>query len=329
MIDKYDLSVSVIVPLFNAKKWVEQCVLNLKDLVNETDYPIEVLLIDNGSSDDTLSILQKMVLNEPSFKILRSKEKGIIHALNAGVFQAKNAWIMRHDCDDLSSPKRVAVFQNTLSMLDSITYEKIALVTSRSLLANSEDLIIGQGPQLHGYAKLKDIVKETSPFIHGSVFLKASIVQKMGGYPNEMMHAEDFALWRRLSKTDYYAFGLEQYLYWYRFHSTSVSSQCSEQQIRSVEKVLKIQKSRCWTHFERGIIRRLIWEKNKKEAILFAKSTFNLDIPSISDVFQMIRLIVGDNVDLFKGRVILYRNEDVKKFQNYVNGIKLNLHHKV
>lgn len=323
MINEPDLSISVIVPLLNATKWIKQCLLNLNDLIKETDYPIEVLLVDNGSSDDTYAILQEIVLNDPNFRILRSKEKGIINALNTGVFQAKNTWIMRHDCDDLSSPKRVAVFQNTLSRLDSIIYEKIALVTSRSLLSNSKDLIIGQGPQLHGYVKLKDLVKDTSPFIHGSVFLKTSIIQKMGGYPNEMMYAEDFALWRRLSKTDFYAFGLEEYLYWYRFHSTSISSQCSNQQICSVEKILNIRKSRCWTYFERGVIRRLIWEKNRKEAIIFAKKTFKLDIPSKSDIFQIIRLILGDIVDLLRGRMILYRSEDVRSFQNYANKIRL------
>ena len=75
------MKVSVIVPVYNIEKYVARCILSLK---NQTYKDIEVLIIDDGSTDDSKNIAEKLVVGDDRFVIISQKNRGVSAARNTG-----------------------------------------------------------------------------------------------------------------------------------------------------------------------------------------------------------------------------------------------------
>ena len=86
-----DKKVSVIVPVYNSRKTIGRC---LKRLVNQS-YPVEIIVVDDGSIDNTVEIVQKFKV-----KLLKQRHKGPGAARNLGVSKAKGDIIVLVDSDE-------------------------------------------------------------------------------------------------------------------------------------------------------------------------------------------------------------------------------------
>lgn len=90
------IKVSVIVPVYNAEKYIEKCV---ESLVNQTLKDIEIIIINDGSTDNTLNILNKLSKSS-SIKVMTTKNNGIGITRNNGLKKAKGDYIFFLDGDD-------------------------------------------------------------------------------------------------------------------------------------------------------------------------------------------------------------------------------------
>ncbi|GET47132.1 glycosyltransferase [Capnocytophaga felis] len=103
IIDQTEL-VSVVIPCYNAEKYIERCLLSV---LNQSYQNFDILLIDDASEDKTLKIISKF--NDNRLKIFRNAtNKGIVYALNKDISEAKGNYIARLDSDDLMQPNRIA-----------------------------------------------------------------------------------------------------------------------------------------------------------------------------------------------------------------------------
>lgn len=91
------MKVSVIVPVYNIEKYVARCILSLK---NQTYKDIEVLIIDDGSTDDSKNIAEKLVVGDDRFVIISQKNRGVSAARNTGLKFASGDFVMFVDGDD-------------------------------------------------------------------------------------------------------------------------------------------------------------------------------------------------------------------------------------
>ena len=89
--------ISIIVPVHNAEKYLEQC---LDSLVNQTLFNIEVLCMDDGSNDDSWNILKNYSQNDNRFKIFKQKNQGQGVARNRCLDQVSGEYVMFLDADD-------------------------------------------------------------------------------------------------------------------------------------------------------------------------------------------------------------------------------------
>lgn len=90
--------VSVIVPVYNVEKYVEKC---LKSLVNQTLQDIEIIVVDDGSKDDSKKIVDRFIKKYPSkLKYLHKENGGLSSARNFGIPYAKGEYIAFLDSDD-------------------------------------------------------------------------------------------------------------------------------------------------------------------------------------------------------------------------------------
>lgn len=91
------MKVSVIIPVYNTQKYLEKC---LNSLLSQSLRDIEIICIDDGSTDNSLDILNKFAQNDKRIKVLTQKNKGQSVARNVGIRVAKGEYIGFIDSDD-------------------------------------------------------------------------------------------------------------------------------------------------------------------------------------------------------------------------------------
>ena len=91
------IKISVIIPCYNVEKFIEK---TIKSVINQTLKEIEIIVINDGSIDNTLSIVEKYANEDERIKIVNQKNKGLSASRNAGIKLAKGEYIQHLDGDD-------------------------------------------------------------------------------------------------------------------------------------------------------------------------------------------------------------------------------------
>lgn len=92
--------ISIIVPIYNGSNYVRE---TLESLANQTYSDFEVVIVDDGSTDDSLQICRDFAATNKRFKVIHQDNQGVSAARNAGVKEAAGDYIGFVDCDDLVS----------------------------------------------------------------------------------------------------------------------------------------------------------------------------------------------------------------------------------
>ena len=104
-----EAKVSLIIPIYNVEKYLREC---LDSVVNQTLKDIEIILIDDGSTDSSLSICKEYAKNDDRIKILTQKNQGAAIARNKGIELAKGDYISIIDSDDYFDLKMLEKLYN-------------------------------------------------------------------------------------------------------------------------------------------------------------------------------------------------------------------------
>ncbi len=89
--------VSIIIPIYNGEKYLVEC---LNTVINQTYSNIEIILVNDGSTDNTAEICDSFRRRDARCKIIRQKNRGVTHARKAGLIIATGTYIFFVDCDD-------------------------------------------------------------------------------------------------------------------------------------------------------------------------------------------------------------------------------------
>jgi glycosyltransferase involved in cell wall biosynthesis len=187
--------VSILVPCYNAAETLTE---TLESLIQQTLSDFEVVAVDDGSTDSTLSILHSWAIRDNRFRVLARPHGGVIAASNAGISACRATYIARMDADDLSYPQRLAL---QVEYLDK--HPDVAVVGSL-VKAFPED-VVREGYRiyvqwLNSLVSNEDIRREMfveSPLANPSVMMRKTWVEKMGGY-QDYGWPEDYDLWLRM-----------------------------------------------------------------------------------------------------------------------------------
>ena len=97
------MRVSVVIPAHNVAPYIEQA---LRSILPQSLWDFEILLVDDGSTDDTAAIVAGMT--DPRIRLIQQQKTGIVGALNHGLDLAMGSLIARLDGDDVMTPGRLA-----------------------------------------------------------------------------------------------------------------------------------------------------------------------------------------------------------------------------
>ena len=128
--NKFEYKVTMIVPIYNMEKFLRDC---LESLVNQTISldDMEILLIDDGSPDNSIDIMEEYAAKYPCMKILRKENEGLSMTRNYGIKRAKGKYIMYIDADDTLTPETVEsvtrFFDKHYDEVDLVSYKEIPI----------------------------------------------------------------------------------------------------------------------------------------------------------------------------------------------------------
>lgn len=223
--------VSVVLPVYNAEAYLESAV---RSVLDQTFQDFEVLLMDDGSSDGSLGILQAFARQDSRCIVHTRENRGLVATLNEGIGYARGELIARMDADDLCLPER---FERQVAFLDQ-NPDCVALGTSAWLIDAEGDRIAERFlPRTHGEIDQAHLRGEGGAIYHPAVMIRASSVRSVGGYRQEYRHAEDFDLFLRMAEIGTLA-NLPEVLFCYRIHLTSVGIAQRAAQVESTRLAL-------------------------------------------------------------------------------------------
>lgn len=147
-----NLQLSIIVPIYNAEKYLQKCI---DSLLRQGLKNYELLLVNDGSTDSSLSICQSYAAQYEHIKILNQSNSGVCAARNYGMRCASGEWIVLIDADDYlldNGLKTVLTSVGNLSSYDVIQYkssydfwEKLPLSTEVTFKGDGHELIRQSG----------------------------------------------------------------------------------------------------------------------------------------------------------------------------------------
>lgn len=108
--------VSIIIPVYNTEAYLGEC---LKSVLNQTHSNIEVLAINDGSSDNSLSLLKEFAEYDSRIHLIDQANQGVSSARNIGLDKAKGSYIAFLDSDDLYHPQFIEILLTEIIKADS------------------------------------------------------------------------------------------------------------------------------------------------------------------------------------------------------------------
>lgn len=186
--------ISVLTCCYNASAFVEEAI---KSILCQTYSDFEYLLVDDGSTDSTLSIMERYADMDRRIVIIKKDHTGLTDSLNLGLRQAKGEWIARLDADDMAMPDRLS---NQLNFV--INNNKVVLLGGGCIEVNNNGNFIKKHsyPQEHN-ALMNRLEKTKAFFPHSSAFFDKQYILKLGGYNRRFLRSQDRDLWLRIGET--------------------------------------------------------------------------------------------------------------------------------
>ena len=214
-------------PVYNAERYVKDAVTSI---LHQTYENLELIIIDDGSTDSSLQILES--INDNRIKLVKnSVNRGQIYTRNLGLKMAKGEYIGMFDADDIAYPKKFKL------QIDFLKKNK-----DYGMIGSWAKFIDEDGKKLHGSWKLRaksemipSIMLFKNYFLQSAVVYRKDCISKFS-FKEGFDIGEDYKIWLEII-TDFKTWNLQKYLVDYRIHKSSVMKSFPEKKLQT-ERVL-------------------------------------------------------------------------------------------
>ena len=217
-------SISVVMATFNDGLFISEAI---DSILSQSFTDFEFIIINDGSSDNTLEIINQYALRDTRIRVISRENKGLSISLNEGIAFAKGQWIARMDSDDISHPLR---FERQMDWLK----------THEADVCGTWIQLFGQRNQLKKYYQEDRLIKKEllfgSPIGHATVLMRSSKAKELQ-YDPLYERAEDYDFFEKATAMGWRFTNIPEPLYYYRFHSNQTSIALHHEQQRVSQKV--------------------------------------------------------------------------------------------
>lgn len=188
------MTVSIVIPTFNRGALLGP---TLDSALNQTRPPLEVLVVDDGSTDGTSDWIEAHYGER--VRVLRQPNGGVARARNRGWRAAKGEWIAFLDHDDLFHPDKLARLDPYLKGREGVLVSRWREVESGQTRRES--------PVVSPKDAFRWLLSWNNPLVSMSVpLVRRDVLERVGGFDARCVPADDFDLWLRLARFTPFAF---------------------------------------------------------------------------------------------------------------------------
>jgi GT2 family glycosyltransferase len=211
--------VSVVIPVFNGAATIAR---TLDSVLRQTLEDFELLVIDDGSTDDTARIVS--AVTDPRVRLLSFENRGLAASRNRGVRHGRGEFVAFIDADDLWAPDKLA------RQVEAMRRDPaVAVVYSWSDCIDERDEFLDSGTRIFAAGRVYEKLLAGNFMANGSTALvRTSAFASAGLFDEQLAAAEDWDMWLRLAWQFPFACVPEVHV-WYRVHGSAMSSNVPRQ----------------------------------------------------------------------------------------------------
>ncbi len=224
------MNITVIIPTHNRAGLLTRA---LDSVLAQTLAPLEVILVDDGSTDGTDALIADRY---PLVRYLKQKNRGVSAARNRGIAEARGEWIALLDSDDAWLPGKLA------AQLDALT------TNPGHRLCHTEEIWIRDGRRVNAMKKHTKsggrIFRQCLPrcvISPSSALIHRNLLEQLGGFDEDLPACEDYDLWLRICAVEPVLFVAEPQIVKHGGHADQLSRRywgMDRFRIRALEKII-------------------------------------------------------------------------------------------
>lgn len=208
--------VSVIIPTYNRAEFVQSAVTSV---LNQTFVDFEVIVVDNGSTDDTKSVVE--CLSDERVKYYRlEKNNGVSPARNFGIKNSSAKFVAFLDDDDEWLPEKLAAQVDLIERSPSVVG---CVYTGYLTVARATNKIVNQVTPSKKGDLSRELCMRNCVGTASTVLLKRECMEKVGMFDESIYFGEEYDLWLRMSQEWHFEY-IKEPLVVYYLHQTNASS---------------------------------------------------------------------------------------------------------
>lgn len=193
---KNELYFSIVMPAYNVEKVINR---TLSSLISQSYKKFEIILIDDGSQDNSIEVINSFIKDNRNMdiRLITIKNSGAPTARNIGIKQAKYEWIAFLDADDEFTPNKLELFAKVIKNNDTINLISSNFKEINGIKTVLFDNYLKYDPNISLFVQLY----KKGCLLGGAsmVAVKKDILNEVDGFTEGMKSCQDYDLWVRLS----------------------------------------------------------------------------------------------------------------------------------
>ena len=242
--------VSVIMPAYNAERTLAEAI---ESILAQEFRDFELIIVDDGSSDGTATILKRYARTDARIVILTNAlNQGISRSRNRALGVARGEYVACLDSDDVAVPSRLG---QQLEFMNK--NPDCVLLGSDLTIIDERSAIVGQRVYPHSDEELRKAMPRLNPFAQPASMFRAELARKIGGFREDLPLCEDYDFFFRLAEHGKVS-NLAQPLTRYRVSSTQTKTTRLQETVRYTLLVQQWAFERGWKQSASDMIYRLM-----------------------------------------------------------------------
>lgn len=181
--------ISVVIPIYNAESSLDRCI---QSIVSQTYTNIELILVNDGSTDNSLGICNNYATTDPRIVVISQKNSGVSSARNRGIETARNEWITFIDADDYIDNKYI----ESLAQCANHTNHNTLIIQGHKKISKGEladkvvfPNILLQGTELQSVFEKHKIIEYGQPW--AKLYNRNLLIEKNIRFNKQISYSED------------------------------------------------------------------------------------------------------------------------------------------
>ena len=219
--------ISIIVPVYNVKEYLNDCV---ESIINQTYKDIEILLVDDGSTDSSGNICEELAQKDQRIRVFHQTNQGLSSARNLGIDNSKGDFLAFVDSDDSIHPQMIEILLGLINK-----YDAELSVCGFERVYENDSILYSEFKNIDSYCKtsrqvLSNLGEDVNPIVAWNKLYRRELFESLR-YEVGRVHEDEIIIHRLIDRTKLIAF-TDVKLYYYYCRATSITgSVLSEKRI--------------------------------------------------------------------------------------------------